>query len=197
VSVNHSISAPALPVKRRSTGKRLRFEVFKRDLFTCRYCGAQPPEVVLVVDHVLSVAEGGATSLDNLVTACEPCNQGKSHKGLGDASPRIDADLQYLEVQQELAELRRYQRVLAERDEAITEMVDSLQNHWCAVSGLDWCPSDLFVRQLLMRFPPEIVGDAFEDVGVKVSGGYVKDNTWDRYLWVVCRTMAAERGEVA
>jgi 5-methylcytosine-specific restriction endonuclease McrA len=29
--------------------KKLRFEVFKRDNFTCRYCGRKTPEVILLV----------------------------------------------------------------------------------------------------------------------------------------------------
>src|SRR4051812_15410387 len=72
-----ALTLPNDSTRRRSTGKRLRFEVFKRDYFTCRYCGAQPPDVVLVVDHVIPVALGGPSTLDNLITACEPCNQGK------------------------------------------------------------------------------------------------------------------------
>jgi 5-methylcytosine-specific restriction endonuclease McrA len=38
---------------------KVRFEVFKRDNFTCRYCGRKTPEVVLEVDHVVPVAEDG------------------------------------------------------------------------------------------------------------------------------------------
>lgn len=53
---------------RRSTGKRLRFEIFKRDHFTCQYCGAQPPSIVLVIDHIDPVAEGGLTVIENLIT---------------------------------------------------------------------------------------------------------------------------------
>lgn len=57
--------------------KRLRFEVLRRDSFTCRYCGRQPPEVVLHLDHIVPVANGGTNDLENLVTACLPCNIGK------------------------------------------------------------------------------------------------------------------------
>lgn len=63
--------------------KKLRFEVLRRDHFTCRYCGRQPPEVVLHLDHVIAVANGGANTLENLITACAPCNIGK---GVMDAS---------------------------------------------------------------------------------------------------------------
>lgn len=57
--------------------KRLRFEVFKRDGFTCQYCGAKPPDTVLEVDHVHPRSLGGLDTLDNLKTACWNCNRGK------------------------------------------------------------------------------------------------------------------------
>lgn len=59
--------------------KRLRFEVLRRDDHTCRYCGAKADGgAQLVVDHVIPEALGGRTEPENLVTACEPCNSGKS-----------------------------------------------------------------------------------------------------------------------
>lgn len=121
---------------RPSTGKRLRFEVFKRDGFTCRYCGAQPPEVVLVVDHVVPVAEGGLSTLDNLITACEPCNQGKAAKRVTEAAPRIDADERYLEAQQEIAEMRRYQQALAELDRERAQLLDTLVRRFAKETGI-------------------------------------------------------------
>lgn len=44
---------------RKTITKKTRFEVFKRDGFKCVYCGACAPEVVLVVDHIDPVANGG------------------------------------------------------------------------------------------------------------------------------------------
>lgn len=58
--------------------KRTRFEVLKRDNHTCRYCGAQAPDVKLHVDHVNPVALGGGDTADNLVAACVDCNLGKA-----------------------------------------------------------------------------------------------------------------------
>lgn len=58
----------------------LRFNVFRRDNFTCRYCGKQSPEIVLHLDHVKPVAEGGVDTEENFVTSCVDCNQGKSAK---------------------------------------------------------------------------------------------------------------------
>lgn len=57
-----------------TVSKRIRFEVLRRDNYTCRYCGGSAPDVKLTVDHVMPVALGDPT---NLVTACKDCNAGK------------------------------------------------------------------------------------------------------------------------
>jgi HNH endonuclease len=62
-----------------AVSKRLRYEVFRRDNHACRYCGATAPDVKLTIDHVTPKALGGSdTDPANLVTACEPCNAGKT-----------------------------------------------------------------------------------------------------------------------
>ena len=61
-----------------AVSKRLRYEILRRDQHTCRYCGATAPDVKVTIDHVLPVALGGTDTPDNLVTACEPCNSGKT-----------------------------------------------------------------------------------------------------------------------
>lgn len=62
----------------RKMGKRrLRFEIFKRDEFTCQYCGRKAPEVQLEIDHIIPKSQGGKDTKDNLITACSDCNQGK------------------------------------------------------------------------------------------------------------------------
>jgi 5-methylcytosine-specific restriction endonuclease McrA len=40
--------------------KRIRFDIFKRDDFTCRYCGKSSPDVILEVDHVVPKISGGS-----------------------------------------------------------------------------------------------------------------------------------------
>lgn len=61
-----------------AVSKRLRFEVLRRDGFTCRYCGAKAPDATLTVDHVTPVVLGGRDEPANLVAACTACNAGKS-----------------------------------------------------------------------------------------------------------------------
>jgi len=65
--------------KSRRTGlsQKVRWQVLARDSFTCQYCGRKPPDVVLEVDHMTSVADGGSDEMSNLTTACFECNRGK------------------------------------------------------------------------------------------------------------------------
>ncbi len=51
-----------------------RREVLKRDNHSCQYCGSNKR---LTLDHVIPVSKGGQHKWDNVVTACEPCNQCK------------------------------------------------------------------------------------------------------------------------
>lgn len=72
--------------KRVGLSKKIRYEVFKRDNFKCFYCGKKPSDegVVLEVDHVLPVYEGGTNDIENLVTSCKDCNRGKGKTKLND-----------------------------------------------------------------------------------------------------------------
>lgn len=65
-----------------AVSKRVRYEIFRRDNKTCRYCGATAPDVRITIDHVVPVALGGDDKPSNLVTACFDCNLGK-----GSSSP--------------------------------------------------------------------------------------------------------------
>lgn len=68
---------------RGTISKSTRFTILQRDGFACRYCGRSGADVELHVDHVVSVADGGATVPENLVTACADCNLGKSSRSVG------------------------------------------------------------------------------------------------------------------
>lgn len=141
-----------------TVSKRIRFEIFKRDGFTCQYCGRKPPEVVLEVDHIHPRAEGGDDDEANLVTSCVDCNRGKGAKTLKEYSPRTDVDLAWLEVQQELAELKRYNEMKAARDAANDEACRLLKEHWqhhtrCTLD----VPDEQMFRYWLREFGPDEV----------------------------------------
>lgn len=73
-------------MKRKNLSKKIRFEVFKRDNFTCQYCGKKSPNVILHVDHINPVSKGGTNDLLNLITSCQECNSGKSNRKIKDYS---------------------------------------------------------------------------------------------------------------
>lgn len=73
-------------VERKPLSKKIRFEVFKRDSFTCQYCGQKAPDVILEVDHITPVSKGGKNEILNLVTSCFDCNRGKKDRVISDLS---------------------------------------------------------------------------------------------------------------
>jgi hypothetical protein len=89
--------------KRKSLSQRQRFETFKRDSFTCQYCGSKAPDVVLNVDHIIPVAKGGSNKATNLITSCFQCNSGKSDKLLSDNTVVLK-QLKQAKINQERAE---------------------------------------------------------------------------------------------
>lgn len=66
-----------------------RKNLFKRDRFTCRYCGAQPGPAELTVDHVLPRSRGGLSSWTNCVLACVACNAKKADKTPTEAGMKL------------------------------------------------------------------------------------------------------------
>lgn len=54
-----------------------RTNLYKRDNFTCQYCGSKKN---LTIDHVVPKSKGGKTTWTNLATACHRCNTLKGDK---------------------------------------------------------------------------------------------------------------------
>ena len=70
--------------ERKTISKKTRFEVFKRDSFTCQYCGLSAPGVILEIDHLEPVSKGGTNDMFNLITACFDCNRGKGKRKISE-----------------------------------------------------------------------------------------------------------------
>jgi len=70
--------------------KRLRFAIFRRDGFRCRYCGSSASDGArLTLEHIIPLGKGGTWEADNLLTACERCNTGKDDSLLSPAELRM------------------------------------------------------------------------------------------------------------
>lgn len=57
-----------------------RKNIFKRDRYTCQYCGKQPGPEELTIDHVMPRSRGGTSTWTNCLLACVACNKRKADK---------------------------------------------------------------------------------------------------------------------
>lgn len=94
-----------MPRKRKKLSPALRFEVFKRDSFTCQYCGRRAPEVVLELEHIEPISKGGNDELLNLITSCWQCNSGKGDRRLSDDAVIVRQHAQLAELQERREQL--------------------------------------------------------------------------------------------
>lgn len=173
-----------------AVSKRLRFEILRRDNHTCRYCGASAPDAPLRVDHVTPEALGGRTEPSNLVTACEPCNSGKSSVALDGAMVEdIKADAL------RLAEItRQAYAVLVQNLEERTAYEDEWAQSW----GLDFLPHDwrrTVGRWHEMGVPIELVADAAIIACQKSRGSL--DATFRYFCGIVWNQVSTVTAEAA
>lgn len=67
--------------------KLTRREVFRRDNYTCQYCGKKTGE--LTIDHVIPRHMGGRHIWNNVVAACAACNHRKGGRKMEEAGMRL------------------------------------------------------------------------------------------------------------
>lgn len=54
--------------------------IFRRDNYTCQYCGAKPSHDELTIEHIVPRSRGGPTTWENTCLACFMCNSQKADK---------------------------------------------------------------------------------------------------------------------
>lgn len=149
-----------MAAQRRALGQKLRFEVFKRDGFTCQYCGSHPPVVILHVDHITAVANGGSDDIDNLITSCQSCNLGKGATPLNVVPQSLDEKAKEITEREE--QLRGYQAVLTAKRERLEAQA------WTVIDllypGRESVPREEFMstRMFIDRLGYESVREAAE-----------------------------------
>jgi len=62
-----------------------RRSIWKRDDYSCQYCGRRPDHDECTLDHILPRSLGGETSWTNCVLACYQCNSQKADRRPEDA----------------------------------------------------------------------------------------------------------------
>lgn len=148
---------------REPISKKTRFEVFKRDRFTCQYCGASAPDVVLEIDHIIPVSKGGKNDVMNLVTSCKDCNRGKTNRQLSDNTviQKQKKQLDDIQMRREQIEMMvKWREELAYESELEVDSIDSI-----FYRDTDWILNDhgrMIIRKLIKRFGFHEVYEATE-----------------------------------
>jgi hypothetical protein len=158
---------------------RTRFEIFKRDHFTCLYCGRTSPDVVLEVDHIVPICEGGSDDSINLTTSCWDCNHGKSGVPLAKTLTGEDPHDKAIAIKEQERQLREYDRVVKAARRRREKMAWELLAYWMGVpkiSGFNRRDFTWIVKTLAW-LPSESLReymDAAERAGVTNNLRYVK-----------------------
>lgn len=163
-----------------SVGKKTRFEVFKRDNFTCQYCGKSAPEVVLEVDHIQPVIKGGNDDLMNLVTSCFDCNRGKRDRELSDSSVLIKRKQQLDQLQERREQLEmmvEWQKTLVDLDKQEVEVTVDFINSLLQGRRLNECGIEK-IKKSIKRFGLQ---EVFESARISAAEYLVFDEETGRH----------------
>lgn len=161
--------------KRKQISTRTRFEIFKRDSFTCQYCGRKPPQVVLHADHILPVSKGGKSEWVNYVTSCVDCNLGKSDKLLTQKVPSLES-VRELEMER-FSQMKALNKWLGEKRRTEDEWFRQISAFWITLEGQDpkeWKISGHraeTVRMFMKRMPYQEIIESLEIASYKKDAG--------------------------
>lgn len=179
-----------------AVSKRLRYEILRRDNHACRYCGGTAPDIPLTVDHVLPVALGGSDGASNLVTACGPCNSGKTS-----SSP--DAPVVADVAEDALRWARAMKRAAEIQDEEhamIRMFAGCFQAHWKQYGGEDLVvPLSAAWSQSIesMRRAGLTLADLYEATDIAMQARHVAHDHVFRYFCGVAWRKLEQRREIA
>jgi hypothetical protein len=172
-----------MAANRKPISKKVRFEIFKRDSFTCQYCGSHPPSVILEPDHIHPISAGGDNSMDNLITACFDCNRGKAARPLTDIPQSLIS--KYEEVAEREAQIKAYQKLMKSKRKRIdleVHQVCSIYELYNAGYTLSE-PALTTVRKFLEKLDVHQVCDAMETANSKT---YVRKGSEFKYFCGIC-----------
>lgn len=75
-----------LPFKRIAPTRK---NIFKRDKYTCQYCGIDLCEKSATIDHIIPKSKGGGSTWTNMIASCKDCNLFKGNRSPKEAKMDI------------------------------------------------------------------------------------------------------------
>lgn len=196
-----------------SVSVRTRFEVFKRDRFTCSYCGRTPPEVLLECDHIVPRAAGGTDDMANLTTACATCNRGKAARLLEEGTAPVVGRATVEELAERVEQAKAYMDLLGGLGAVTERQVGMVTDAWARAFGAkieeresgavyvfreaygDVWPNEPSVRRFLRSLPLADVLEAIDIAAAKFQGWPGTSAT--RYFYGICHRAIKQGGSVS
>lgn len=170
--------------------KSVRFEVFKRDSFKCQYCGKAAPEVVLHVDHIKPVADGGGNDIMNLITACADCNLGKGARRLDDTSAVQKQRSQLEELQERREQLDMLIQWRDELDDMKDRVLDLFSERYSDKLKYDLTEAGMKIaRQIIREYGITLALEAIDIASEKTSF----EGSRISYVRGICNTLSQQR----
>jgi len=135
--------------KRKGISKKLRFEIFKRDSFTCGYCGRTPPGVVLEIDHIKPFSKGGDCDINNYLTSCFDCNRGKGARNLTAIPKPLSENMEALHEKE--SQIKEYQKFIKSIRRREAKQINQIAKIYSDNIG-DYELSEVFKQNSLKKF---------------------------------------------
>lgn len=173
-------------------GNKLRFDVFKRDSFTCQYCGSHPPNVVLEVDHVHPASKGGKDEINNLVTSCFECNRGKRNHTLNQVPQSLSINIDMVKEREK--QYSEYRKLLKKVDRRINAEIDEVEKIFSSVFK-DRVFTETFRKASVKRFIASLDIETVKDaMAIAVTKGKDSHST-TKYFCGICWNKIKDNGK--
>ena len=121
------------------------------------------PDVILEIDHIKPVAEGGDNNILNLITACRDCNRGKGKERIGvnaELKKQQDQLKDFAEKKEQLAMMAIWREQLLELEEQQIDVIEAYVQQVTQWSFSDYGRTK--IRKLIKQFGFHAVNVATE-----------------------------------
>ncbi len=170
---------------REAIKQSVRFDIFNRDWFRCKYCGKSPEQgVKLQVDHIIPVAKGGWNEVENLVTACWDCNIGKSKKLIWNKINNRDLKQETKDMQEQIKVLNEYYKFLKQKNK-----LSNAQNSIETFISISWSnPTECRHKDITT-----MIKKYWMEIAVKAREIFLESNKDEaRYFFWICKNLNYE-----
>jgi 5-methylcytosine-specific restriction endonuclease McrA len=155
-----------------SIPKSIRFDVFKRDLFTCQYCGRQVPQVLLDIDYLIPQAEGGTAVPNNLVTACVDCKKDNGVVPLNIGKIKNTRKQKIIAIQEKKLQIEEYEKFILDKKQREKQEIDEINSYWTELCDGEYSLNENgleTIKKFLAKMTSSEIKEAIEICATRIS----------------------------